>query len=142
MTKTYRKQRYFFFWLSVLVYFVPYIVATSCLLPIIRTDTGIKCGIGLAVIALNAIPFLGGILKGVRAHFPFVNLLAVVFVLLAAFFLTDVFRNYVYTFLWIELAAMLGSIAACVFWYFHKKYKRKAHTINDVLKSGILEGKI
>lgn len=137
--KTYKKQRFLFFWLSIAVYFLPYIIVTACLLPLVKTDVGAKAGIGLAVIALNALPFLAGIFKGFRAHFPFVNLIAFVFVLLAAFFLSELFKNYVYTFLWIELAALLGSIAACVLWHFHRKYKRKAQTVGDVLKSGILE---
>lgn len=138
--KTYKKQRFLFFWLSIIIYFIPYIITAACLLPFVKTDEGARWGIGLAVVALNALPFLVGIFKGFRAHFPFVNLLAVVFVLLAAFFLTDVFRNYVYTFLWIELAAVLGSVAACVLWYFHRKYKRKAQTVGDIARSGILEG--
>ncbi len=138
--KTYRKQRYLLFWLSVLVYFVPYIVATSCLLPVMRTDTGMKCGIGLAVIALNALPFLGGLFRGVLAHFPFINVLAIVFMALAAFFTLDLFSNYVYTFLTIEGTAAAGSIAACVLWHYHMKYKRKSQTISDIAKSGILGG--
>ena len=138
--KTYKKQRYLFFWFSIAVYFLPYIITTACLLPFVETNVGSKAGIGLAVAALNALPFLAGIFKGFRAHFPFVNLLAFVFVLLAMFFLSDVFQNYVYTFLWIELAAVLGSIAACVLWHFHRKYKRKAQTVGDIAKSGILEG--
>lgn len=137
--KTYKKQRYFFFWLSIAVYFVPYIVVAACLLPFMVETQGMKWGIGLSVVALNALPFLGGILKGFRAHFPFVNVLALVFVILAGFFTLEVFQRYVATFLWIELSAVLGSVAACVLWQFHKKYKRKAQTVNDVLKSGIIQ---
>lgn len=138
--KTYRKQRYIFFWLSIVVYFLPYIIVTACLLPFVKTDEGVKWGIGLAVCALNAVPFVSGVLKGFRAHFPFVNLMAFIFLFLAAFFLSEVFQNYVYTFLWIELAAVIGSGAACVLWHYHRKYKRKSQTIGDVAKSGILEG--
>ncbi len=138
--KTYRKQRYIFFWLSIVVYFLPYTIVTACLLPFVKTDEGVKWGIGLAVCALNAVPFVSGVLKGFRAHFPFVNLMAFIFLFLAAFFLSEVFQNYVYTFLWIELAAVIGSGAACVLWHYHRKYKRKSQTIGDVAKSGILEG--
>lgn len=137
--KTYKKERYLFFWLSLVAYFLPYIVTTACLLPMMRAAQGVKWGIGLAVVALNAIPFLTGIFKGFRAHFPFVNLLAFVFVLLAGFFCLELFHNYVYTFLTIEAVALEGSVAACVLWHFHRKYKRKAQTVGDVLKSGILE---
>lgn len=136
--KGYQTQRFLFFWLSIAVYFVPYLIATACLLPIMKAAQGTKWAIGLAVFALNAIPFLTGIFKGFRAHFPFVNLIAFVFVILAAFFLSDIFHKYVYTFLTIESVALAGSIAACVLWHFHRKYKRKAQTVSDVLKSGLL----
>lgn len=136
--KTYRKERYIFFWLSIVVYFVPYIIATACLLPLMKAAEGQKCAIGMAVIALNTLPFLTGIFKGFRAHFPFVNLLALVFVALAGFFCLDLFHKYVYTFLTIEAVALAGSVGACVLWHFHKKYRRKCQTVNDVLKSGLL----
>lgn len=138
--KTYKKERYSFFWLSIAVYFVPYIIVTACLLPFVKTGVGMKWGMGLAVAALNALPFLGGILKGFRAHFPFINLLALAFVALAGFFTLELFQDYVTTFLWIELSAAVGSIAACVFWHFHRKYKRKSQTVGDIVKSGVLEG--
>lgn len=140
--KTYKVERYLFFWLSIAVYFVPYIIVAACLLPFMETVQGVKWGIGLSVAALNALPFLGGILKGFRAHFPFVNLMALVFVSLAGFFTLNIFQKYVATFLWIELAAVLGSVAACVLWHFHKKYKRKAQTVNDVIKSGLVQTEV
>lgn len=137
--KSYQKERYLFFWLSIVVYFLPYLIATAATLPTMRATQGAKWGIGLAVMALNAIPFLTGIFKGFRARFPFVNLIAFVFVILAAFFLSDLFHKYVYTFLTIESVALAGSIGACVLWHFHRKYKRKAQTVSDVVKSGILD---
>lgn len=136
--KTYKKQRFLFFWLSIVVYFLPYVIVTACLLPFVKAGAGQRCGIGLAIVALNALPFLAGIFKGFRAHFPFVNLLSVVFVLLAAFFLSELFYNYVYTFLWIELAALLGSVAACVLWHFHRKYKRLNETYRANKKIGVI----
>lgn len=136
--KNYRKQRYLFFWLAIIIYFVPYLIATACLLPLMKAAQGQKWAIGLTVFALNTVPFLTGIFKGFRAHFPFVNLLALVFVALAGFFCLDLFHNYVYTFLTIEAVALAGSVGACIMWHFHRKYKRKSHTVNDVIKSGIL----
>lgn len=136
--KTYKKERYLFFWLSIAVYFVPYIIVTACLLPFVKTGQGMKWGIGLSVAALNALPFLGGILKGFRAHFPFVNLIAFVFILLAGFFTLELFQRYVSTFLWIELSAVLGSIAACVLWGFHRKYKKINETYKANKKIGVI----
>lgn len=140
MYKTYKKQRYIYFWLSLISYFVPYVAVTAALLPMMVESVGMKWGIGLAVVALNALPFIGGVLRHIFAHVPFINMLALVFMLLAGFFLLDVFREYVYTFMSIEAAALGGSLLACVFWGLHKKYKRQNQTIKTVVKSGVLGG--
>lgn len=140
MYKTYKKQRYLFFWAALLVYFVPYIAVTASLLPFMKVADGARVGIGLAVVALNAMPFLSGIMKGFRAHFPFFNVTAFVFVFLASFFTLSLFSSYVYTFTTIELTAAISSFLACVFWGLHRKYKRKAQTVSTVVKSGILGG--
>ena len=137
--KTYTTQRYIFFWLSVVLYFVPYIVATASLLPFMTESTGVKFGIGIAVVFVNALPFIGGFLRHLFAHVPFINILALVFMLLAGFFLLDVFREYVYTFMTIEACALAGSVFACISWALHKKYRRQSQTVKTVLKSGILE---
>ena len=137
--RSYQRQRYLYFWLAIIVYFVPYLIATACLLPVMKTSEGKKWAIGIVVMALNAIPFLTGIFKGFRSKFPFVNIISFVFVSLAGFFTLDLFSDYVYSFLTIEAVALAGSIAACVLWYFHNKYKRKAQTVSDVIKSGILD---
>ena len=138
--KGYQTKRFAFFWSSIFIYFVPYIIATACLLPFVKTTEAKKWALGLAVLVINFLPFLMGIFKGFRARFPFVNVISFVFVILANFFLSDLFQNYVYTLLTIESVALAGSIVACVLWFFHRKYKRKAQTVADVLKSGILDG--
>lgn len=138
--KNYKKQRYLFFWAALIVYFVPYISVTASLLPFMKVSEGARVGIGLAVAALNVLPFLSGIMKGFRAHFPFFNVTAFVFVFLASFFTLSIFSNYVYTFTTIELTAAIGSFLSCVFWGLHRKYKRKAQTVSTVVKSGLLGG--
>lgn len=137
---TYKKQRYIYFWLSLVSYFVPYIVATSCLLPFMAESVGAKWGIGLAIVFVNALPFIGGVLRSLFAHFPFINMLSLVFMLLSGFFLLDVFHDYVSTFMTIEACALGGSFLACVFWGLHMKYKRQNQTVKTVLKSGVLGG--
>lgn len=138
--RRYRLLRYLFFWVSVIAYFVPYIAACSALLPFVVVRPAMKWGIGLAVAFINALPFVGGMLRKLLAHVPFINWLAICFLALAAFFTMEVFQSYVHTFLTIEAFAAAGSVLACLFWYFHKKYKRKAQTVKDVLKSGITGG--
>lgn len=136
--KTYKKQRYLFFWLSIIVYFVPYIVATACLLPLVRTGTGQRWAIGLAVVVMNALPFLAGIFRAFRAHFPFFNLPAFLFMCVAGFLSLEIFRNYVHIFEIIETVAAIGGIIACVLWHYHRKYARKAQTVKDVAESGLI----
>ena len=140
MYKTYKGQRYCFFWATLASYFMPYIAVTAALLPMMTESTGMKWGIGLAVVLLNALPFLRFAMRAFWVYFPFVNVTAVVFVALAGFFLLDVFKDYVYTFMTIELTAAAGSVFACVFWGLHQKYKRQNLTIKTVVKSGVLGG--
>ena len=54
--KTYKKQRFLFFWLAIVVYFLPYVIATACLLPLMKAGQGQKWAIGIGVIALNTLP--------------------------------------------------------------------------------------
>ncbi len=135
---TYKKQRYLFFWLAGAAYFLPYIIATACLLPFMETPTGMKWSIGLVVALVNALPFIGGVFRVLFAHTPFINLPALLFVALAGFFMLPLFRDFVYTFLVIESCAAGGGILATVFWALHTKYKTKAETVKTVLKSGVL----
>ena len=137
--KKYKIYRYLFFWLSVVVYFVPYVVATAALLPFMTESSGMKWGIGLALVAINALPFLGGILRVFRAHFPFVNMLSFFFILLAGFFTLQVFSDYVYSFMTIEATALAGSIAACILWHFHRRYKQKSQTTSTMLNKDVLK---
>lgn len=136
--KTYKKERYLFFWLSIAAYFLPYIIATACLLPFVKASNGTRVAMGLAVVALNTITFIAGVFKGFRAHFPFVNIPAFAFVALSGFFTLSLFSNYVSTFNVIETAAFVGSLVSCDLWYFHRKYKRKSLTVGDIVKSGFL----
>lgn len=136
--KDYRTQRYFFFWLSVVAYFLPYILTTCALLPLMSEAKAVKWGVGAIVLFVNAMPFVKGIFRAIFAHFPFINGLAFAFICLAFFFTANVFQRYVHTFLFIELAAVLGSFAACVFWHFHRKYKKYNQTFVANKKIGII----
>lgn len=136
--KQYKHRRLLYFWLSLVCYFVPYIVATSCLLPFMVESTGLKWGIGLAVVFVNALPFVGGVLRHLFSHVPFINLLAIVFLFLAGFFLLDVFHDYVYTFMTIEGCAAGGSVLACVFWGLHRKYKSKDGQAKTMKELGVI----
>lgn len=136
--KTYRKERYLFFWLSIVVYFVPYVVTTACLFPLVKSEPGTKWAVGLFVVFLFSLPFVTGIFKGFRAHFPFASPVADLTLFLLVFMTTNYFQSYLYTLLWISLAAGIGRYAACALWFLHRKYKRKCQTVSDVVKSGLL----
>lgn len=134
--KTFKKEKLLYFVLSVAAYFLPFIITTACLLPIVKAAQGFKIAAGLGIVIVNAIPFLMGIFRSFFAHFPMFNLLAVTFLMLGGFFMLDVFRSCAETLLWIELAAALGSIASCVFWALHRKYARFAESVKATVASG------
>ena len=63
-------------------------------------------------------------------------MLSIVFLILAAFFTMDVFRYYVEIFLWIETAAAVGSVAACILWHYYRKFGGWHESIKANVKSG------
>ncbi|MDE6597605.1 MAG: hypothetical protein K2K60_03090 [Clostridia bacterium] len=139
--RTFTKEKWLYFILSVIAYFAPFIIVTACLLPFIKAADGFKIAMGLGIVFINAIPFLMGIFRAFFAHFPMFNMLALVFLILAAFFTLDVFRTYVDRFLWIETAAALGSIVSCVFWTKYRKYAKWQQSVKANVKSGAFEMK-
>lgn len=135
--RTYRKEKWFFFVLSVLAYFVPFIAVAACMFPLMRTaDTGYKVALGFLIVFINALPFLTGIFKTFFAHFPMLNIFAVGFCVLGALFTFNIFADYLDKFLWIEFAAAVGSVISCVCWGLHRKYARSAESIKANVKSG------
>lgn len=134
--KTFRKEKWLFFLFSIIAYFLPFVVVTACLFPMLKAAKGLKIAMGLGIVFINAIPFLMGVFKAFFAHFPFLNVLAIVFLFLAVFFTADTFKSSVDKLLWIEGSAAVGSIASCILWGFHLKYKRWCESIKANVKSG------
>lgn len=134
--KTFFKQKWMCFALAIIFYFLPFIIVTACLLPLTKASEGMKWGIGMGIVLINAIPFLMGVFRAFFAHFPMLNILSFVFLALAAFFMLDYFRYYAEIFLWIEFAAALGSIASCVSWGLFRKYSHWRESIKANIKSG------
>ena len=134
--KTYFKEKWLYFALSVVFYFAPFIVTTACLLPVVKAATGVKAAIGLGIIIINSIPFLMGVFRAFFAHFPMLNMVAVVFMCIYGFFALDAFMKSREVFCWIELAAALGSIVSCVFWGLHLKYADYRRSVKATVGSG------
>ncbi len=134
--KTYAKEKRLYFAFSVIAYFLPFITVTASLLPMVEAARGLKIAMGLGIAFVNAIPFLMGLFKAFFAHFPMLNILAIVFLCLAAFFTLDVFKKCVDNLLWIELAAATGSILSCVLWAKYRKYADYNRTMKATVKSG------
>lgn len=134
--KTFKKEKWLYFAFSIITYFLPFIIVTACLLPIVRAASGLKIAVGLGIVLINAIPFLMGVFKAFFAHFPMFNILAVVFLFLAAFFTMDVFKACVEKLLWIEFAAGAGSIISCIFWRKYRKYSKWSESVKANVRSG------
>lgn len=137
--KTFFRQKWICFALALAFYFLPFIIVTACLLPLTAAAEGLKWAIGMGIVLINAIPFLMGIFRTFFAHFPMLNILAFVFLALAAFFMLDYFQYYAEIFLWIELAAGLGSIASCICWGLYRKYSSWRESVKANVRSGAFE---
>lgn len=134
--KTFKKQKWLYFALSIVTYFLPFIIVTAIFLPFLKdVENGKKIAIGIVIIAINSIPFLMGIFHAFFAHFPMLNMVAIIFILLGLFFTVDVFRTCADTLMWIELAAVVGSIGSCIFWGLYRKYKAYAISVSATIKS-------
>lgn len=134
--RTFTKEKWLYFIFSVLAYFLPFIIVAVCLLPMVQTANGFKIAMGLGIVVINAIPFLMGLFKSFFAHFPMVNILAILFLCLAAFFTLDVFKSCVDKLLWIESAAAVGSVISCVLWSRYRKYSKWHESVKANVKSG------
>lgn len=134
--KTYRKEKRLYFVLAIVFYFVPFVAVTACLLPMMTEASGLKTAIGFGIVIINAVPFITGVFRAFFAHFPMLNLLSILFIMLAAFFTLELFKRYVEIFLWIELSAAIGSILSCVFWAKYRKYADYQRSVKANVKSG------
>ena len=139
--KNYRKEKWLYFTFAIIAYFLPFVVVSSSLIPMVKAAEGFKIAMGLGIVVINAIPFLMGAFKTFFAHFPMFNLLAVVFLLLAAFFALDTFQSYMETLCWIELAAAFGSVISCILWGQYRKYADFNRTMKATVKSGAFQMK-
>ena len=139
--RTYKKERYIFFWMTIIVYFVPVIAVTASLLPMVVASQGTKWGVGCTVMLLYSLVFVRGFLYKLLVHFPFFNGWAAAGILISSFFTLDFLSKYRFTFMWIMGTMFVSGFAACVLWIFHNKYKRAAQTVKTVVKSGVLGGK-
>ena len=142
--KTYTKEKRLYFIMSILVYFLPFIITTACFLPIVKGATGFKIAVGFGIVVINAIPFLTGIFRSLFAHFPMLNIMAIVFLFVAGFFSLDFFMKSREIFCWIELAAATGSVVSCFLWAKYLKYAGYEKTMQATVKSGafVLKGEV
>lgn len=134
--KTYFKEKWLFFALSISTYFLPFVITTACLLPFVKAADGVKIAIGLGIVFINAIPFLMGVFRAFFSHFPMLNMVAVIFLFIYGFFALDAFMKSREAFCWIELAAALGSILSCVFWGLYLKYADYRRAVKATVGSG------
>ena len=136
--KTYKKEKWLYFFLAFFACFVPTIITISIFFPIMETHTGVKIGMAIVLIFFNFLVFLINSFASFLVKFPFFNVFALAFLIVGAFFATDFFQYYVDAFMWIALATFVGSVLASIFWAKSRKYSRWQDSIKAVSKSGIL----
>lgn len=134
--KTFKKEKWLYLGLSIAACYLPFIIVTSIFFPMIEVATGFKIAIGLGIVIINTIPLMMGIFHSFFAHFPMLNIFAIVFLLLSSFFTMEIFQYYVQIFNWIEGAAALGSIASCILWGKFRKYSHWHESIKANVRSG------
>lgn len=135
--KTFKKEKWLYLICSIFAYFLPFIIVTACLFPLITSaGDGFKLAIGMAVILINTLPFLQGLLESFVAHFPMLNIPAFIYILISTFFTLDIFQEYRGYFNWIELAAVIGSVVSCILWGKYRKYSHYNKTMGATIKSG------
>ena len=134
--KTFKKEKWLYFGLSIVTYFLPFIIVTAVFFPMIEAATGFKFALGFWIVVINTIPFLMGVFRAFFAHFPMLNVLSIVFLFLAVFFTMEIFQYYVQVFCWIEGAAAVGSVASCILWGKFRKFSRWHESIKANVRSG------
>lgn len=139
--KTYKKEKWLYLIFSIVAYFVPFVVVTAALMPMVKAATGVKVAMGLAVVALNALCFVKGLFRVILSHLPMLNTVAFLFLLLAAFFTMDLFQKSATTLCWIELAAGIGSMISSILWLKYCKYKKYQQSVKATIGSGAFQMK-
>lgn len=135
----YRRAKWIYFSLYVVVYFVPVIAVAACLLPTTEQPAGVSWAVGLAVVAIHALPFIGGIFRTLFSHLPSLNIFPFLFLLLYGFFTAELFQNYVAVFCWIEFAAAVSVVFSVVFWILYRKNAERLETAKTVKQLGVLK---
>ena len=135
--KSFVKEKWLYFIFSIAFYFLPFIITTACLMPLMKkSDEGLKIAVGCAVIFINALPFLQGLLEHFFSHFPMINTFAFIYVCISAFFTLDIFQSYLGYFNWIEFSAFIGSVISCFLWGKYRKYSKWHESVKANVRSG------
>lgn len=136
MTRNF-KRKWLYFILSILACYFPFIIVTSIFFPMMEVATGFKIALWLGIVLINTIPLMMGIFHSFFAHFPMLNIFAILYLLLSSFFTMEIFQYYVQIFNWIEGAAVIGSVASCILW---AKFRKYAHwRENDKWRADMLK---
>ena len=135
----YRRAKWIYFALYVVVYFVPVIVVASCLLPTTEQPAGVSWAVGLAIVAIHALPFIGGVFRMLFAHLPSLNVFPFLFLMLYGFFTAELFKVYVAVICWIELAAAVSVVLSVAFWLLYQKNATRLETAKTVKQLGVLK---
>ena len=134
--KTFTKEKWMYFAFSIVAYFLPFTIVTAVFLPIMKAAKELKFAIGMAVIFINALPFLQGLLELLFSHYPMINTFALIYICISAFFSLDIFQTYRYYFNWIELTAVIGSLVSTVLWAKYHKYLHYQKSVKANVKCG------
>lgn len=134
----FREKKWVLFILSVFIYFVPFIVVTACLFPMMKkADVGYRLALGIVLVLMRVVPFILRSLHSLVAHCPMLDLTSIVLFFVAISFRFGIFADYQDKFLIILGVSALSSIVSSVLWFLFKKYNKSTGEYKTMRDSGM-----
>lgn len=137
--KTYKKEKWIYFFASIFAFLAPMIVAIASFFPFFDYNVPSKVAFGGVLVLLHTSVFAAGVWGSIRAHYPMLSPLPFVVIILYTLFQIDFFQKYVNALVIIEGIIACGMIASAVFWGKYRKYSTKATSMDAVVGSGLLK---
>lgn len=136
--KTYKKEKWTYFTLSIFALFAPIVIAIGCFFPFFEYAVGYKIAIGCVLVLLQASIFTAGVWANVRIHYPMLSPLPFLVIMLYGLFTIDFFQKFVMPLMLIEIVAACSMVISAVFWAKYRKYKKYQTSVKAVALSGML----
>lgn len=140
--KSYRTRKWAYLFASIFLYFFPVILTTFIVLPPTVTEgtkMGMTLAVGLLVIAVNALPFVSGILQHLFSHVPMINTVAIIYAGVYSFLSLKFTASYGEKLFIISIVAVVASIISTVFFELFRLNAKKVVSAKTITEMGLLK---